>query len=175
MLGLVSLALIWVGPIAIGMARLVCGPHARPYGRRRHRCAADRDRRFVTVGRPVRFISLPIFASLVELVVVWGWHAPAARLWAETFDLRHRIASRRRSSAPDCSCGTPAYVIQWGQPCPPGGRRVRSASDLRPHDAARRAAGAGPRPLYGLADCHLLWHRARRRPGPGSSAASSCC
>jgi putative membrane protein len=28
--------------------------------------------------------SLPLIASLVELIVVWGWHAPAARLWAET-------------------------------------------------------------------------------------------
>lgn len=29
-------------------------------------------------------IAMPVIASLVELVVVWGWHAPAARLWAET-------------------------------------------------------------------------------------------
>lgn len=28
--------------------------------------------------------SWPIVASLVELVVVWGWHAPAARRWAES-------------------------------------------------------------------------------------------
>jgi len=27
-------------------------------------------------------LSLPIVASLLELVVVWGWHAPAARSWA---------------------------------------------------------------------------------------------
>jgi putative membrane protein len=29
------------------------------------------------------FLSLALIASLLELVVVWGWHAPAARLWAE--------------------------------------------------------------------------------------------
>ena len=29
----------------------------------------------------------PVIASLVEFVVVWGWHAPAARLWAETSTL----------------------------------------------------------------------------------------
>lgn len=28
-------------------------------------------------------LSLALIASLVELIVVWGWHAPAARLWAE--------------------------------------------------------------------------------------------
>lgn len=28
--------------------------------------------------------SIPLIASLAELIVVWGWHAPAARLWAET-------------------------------------------------------------------------------------------
>ena len=27
-------------------------------------------------------LSLPIVASLVELIIVWGWHAPAARSWA---------------------------------------------------------------------------------------------
>ena len=26
----------------------------------------------------------PVIASLVEFIVVWAWHAPAARLWAET-------------------------------------------------------------------------------------------
>ena len=29
-------------------------------------------------------LSLPIVASLVELIVVWGWHVPAARSWVET-------------------------------------------------------------------------------------------
>ncbi|MCV0394813.1 MAG: cytochrome c oxidase assembly protein [Rhizobiaceae bacterium] len=28
--------------------------------------------------------SLPVIASLVELIIVWGWHAPAARAFAET-------------------------------------------------------------------------------------------
>lgn len=28
-------------------------------------------------------ISLPVIASLIELIVVWGWHAPAARAWVE--------------------------------------------------------------------------------------------
>lgn len=29
-------------------------------------------------------VSAPVVASLVEFIVVWGWHAPSARLWAET-------------------------------------------------------------------------------------------
>jgi putative membrane protein len=29
-------------------------------------------------------LSLPLVASLVELIVVWGWHAPALRTWADT-------------------------------------------------------------------------------------------
>ena len=32
----------------------------------------------------VPFLALPIFASLIELIVVWCWHAPAARAWVET-------------------------------------------------------------------------------------------
>lgn len=32
---------------------------------------------------PSAFGSLALVASLFELVVVWGWHAPAARAWAE--------------------------------------------------------------------------------------------
>lgn len=32
-------------------------------------------------------IGLPIWASLVELVVVWGWHAPVARRWADGWSL----------------------------------------------------------------------------------------
>lgn len=35
-------------------------------------------------GQASPFItSLPVIASLVELIVVWGWHAPAARAFAE--------------------------------------------------------------------------------------------
>ena len=33
-------------------------------------------------ARPT-LLSLPVVASLVELIVVWGWHAPAARAFAE--------------------------------------------------------------------------------------------
>jgi putative membrane protein len=32
---------------------------------------------------PLATPALPVIASLVEFMVVWGWHAPAARLWAE--------------------------------------------------------------------------------------------
>jgi putative membrane protein len=87
--GLVLLALIWAGPllaawrdsfaahmlahmgvvalaaplVAIGLS----GGHGKERG----------------VDATSMLLSLPIIASLVELVVVWAWHAPAMRRWAE--------------------------------------------------------------------------------------------
>lgn len=41
----------------------------------------------VTETRPKRcspaFLFVPMVASVVELIVVWGWHAPAARAWVQ--------------------------------------------------------------------------------------------
>lgn len=38
-----------------------------------------------TSSAAMPLLSLALIASLTELVVVWGWHAPAARLWAESY------------------------------------------------------------------------------------------
>ncbi|MDQ6432734.1 cytochrome c oxidase assembly protein [Mesorhizobium sp. LHD-90] len=35
------------------------------------------------VARASRYLALPVVASLVEFIVVWGWHAPAPRAWVE--------------------------------------------------------------------------------------------
>lgn len=97
-LGVVVLALVWLGPlltawresfaahmlahigvvaigaplIALGIAPpVICLPASSPRKRREER------------SLPL-LLSLPIVASLVELIVVWGWHVPAARSWVET-------------------------------------------------------------------------------------------
>jgi putative membrane protein len=90
-LGLLTLALIWAGPllsawrgsfaahmlahmgvVAIA-APLIAVGLAPSIGRR------------LPSSPPAAapLLSLALIASLVEFVVVWGWHAPAARLWSE--------------------------------------------------------------------------------------------
>lgn len=93
--GLILLALLWLGPLP-GMARRAFSPHmilhlgvtavAAPLialGL----LGLARDRR--PLGHP---IALAVGASLFELLVVWGWHAPAL----------HEAAAAR----------TPVFVLQ---------------------------------------------------------------
>lgn len=81
-LGLFSLVLIWAGPLLSAWRGSFAAHMLAHMG-------------VVAVAAPLIAISasgkmpavkpsLPLIASLVELVVVWGWHAPTARLWAET-------------------------------------------------------------------------------------------
>lgn len=92
LLGLSMLALIWAGPllstwrgsfaahmlahmgvvamaaplIAIGLSPILKG--GKPFAS----------------SSESQILPLALIASLVEFVVVWGWHAPAARLWTES-------------------------------------------------------------------------------------------
>ena len=89
-LGLLTLALIWAGPLLAAwrgsfaahmLAHMGVVAIAAPLiaiG-----LAPSLGRRLPSAPPAAPLLSLALIASLVELVVVWGWHAPAARLWAE--------------------------------------------------------------------------------------------
>lgn len=81
-LGLVALALIWAGPLlsawrgsfaAHMLAHMGVVAIAAPL------IATGTSHKMPALGP-----SVPLIASMAELIVVWGWHAPTARLWAET-------------------------------------------------------------------------------------------
>jgi putative membrane protein len=101
-------------------------------------------------------IGLPIIGSLIELAVVWGWHAPAARRWAE---------SSAWGTAAEQACFLVAGLFLWLSCLAAGSTNASS----------HRAAGAfglllttihmtllgallalSPRPLYGSGDASCL-------------------
>lgn len=81
--GLGLLALVWLGPLLTAWRDSVAAHMLAHMG-------------VLALAAPLLALGLadripmalpraaPVIASLVEFVVVWGWHAPAARLWAET-------------------------------------------------------------------------------------------
>jgi putative membrane protein len=81
-LGLLALALIWGGPL-LSAWRTSFAAHMLA-----HMGVVAVAAPLIAIGAsgkmPTVKPSLPLIASLVELIVVWGWHAPAARLLAET-------------------------------------------------------------------------------------------
>jgi putative membrane protein len=81
-IGLFTLVLIWAGPL-LSAWRQSFAAHMLA-----HMGVVAIAAPLIAIGASCRIRaaapSLPLVASLVELVVVWGWHAPAARLWVET-------------------------------------------------------------------------------------------
>lgn len=81
-LGLLALAVIWAGPL-LSAWRGSFAAHMLA-----HMGVVAIAAPLIAIGAsgkmPAVKPSLPLIASLVELVVVWGWHAPAARSWAES-------------------------------------------------------------------------------------------
>lgn len=82
--GLLVLALIWLGPL-LGAWRGSFASHMLA-----HMGVVAVAAPLIVIGMPDRWrpgpampVALPIAASLVELVAVWGWHAPALRAAAE--------------------------------------------------------------------------------------------
>ncbi|WP_077967112.1 cytochrome c oxidase assembly protein [Ensifer adhaerens] len=106
----------------------------------------------LTSNRSSFLVGLPIIASLAELVVVWGWHAPAARRLAEGSFL---------GSALEQACFLGAGVFLWST-C------LAAGSTNRPSSNAAGAFGLllttvhmtllgallalSPRPLYRFGD-----------------------
>lgn len=81
--GLSLLALVWLGPLLTAWRESIAAHMLAHMG-------------VLALAAPLLALGLadrismalpraaPVIASLVEFVVVWGWHAPAARVWAET-------------------------------------------------------------------------------------------
>jgi putative membrane protein len=80
-LGLLILALIWAGPLLDAWRDSFAAHMLAHMGV--VAIAAPLIAIGVSARMPPMAASVPVIASLVELVVVWGWHAPAARLWVE--------------------------------------------------------------------------------------------
>lgn len=149
--GLLLLAMIWLGPL-LGAWR-----ESFSAGMVAHMGVVAVAAPLVSIGLPARWrpgpsmpAALPVLASLVELIVVWSWHAPVMRIVAET-SLLGTIAEQATFLA--------AGVLLW------------STSFAAPHERTHALAGAGallltsihmtllgallslsPRPLYGLGE-----------------------
>ncbi|RUV38640.1 cytochrome-c oxidase [Mesorhizobium sp. M7A.F.Ca.MR.148.00.0.0] len=82
LLGFVTLALVWVGPLLDAWR----GSFAAHMLAHMGVVAIAAPLIAIGIAWPIRSVATaaPLIASLVELIVVWGWHAPAARQWAET-------------------------------------------------------------------------------------------
>ena len=81
-LGLLALAAIWAGPL-LSTWRESFAAHMLA-----HMGVVAIAAPLIAIGAAGRMRavppSLPLIASLIEFIAVWGWHAPAARLWVET-------------------------------------------------------------------------------------------
>ncbi len=83
--GIAVLATVWLGPL------LTTWRESFASGMVAHMSVVAIAAPLIAIGLPDRLrpghampAALPVLASLFELLVVWGWHAPAARLLAET-------------------------------------------------------------------------------------------
>lgn len=82
--GLLVLAVIWLGPLlGSWRASFAAGMVA-------HMGVIAIASPLIAIGLPDRWhpgssmpAALPVLASLLELIAVWGWHAPVLRGWAE--------------------------------------------------------------------------------------------
>lgn len=92
---------------------------------------------------PSALRSLALVASLAELAVVWGWHAPAARAWAEA-----SIAATALEQASFLAAG----LLLW-LACLRPGHETAGAFGLLVTSVHMTLLGAllalSPRPLYG--------------------------
>ena len=110
--------------------------------------AAGLARPAAAAGRtaPIGISSLPVVASLVELVVVWGWHAPAMRSLAETSVLATVV-----EQAMFLACG----LLLWSSALRVG-HEASGAFGLLLTSVHMTLLGAllslSPRPLFGLGE-----------------------
>ncbi len=157
-LGLLTLALIWAGPLLAAwrdsfaahmLAHMGVVAIAAPL-------IAIGLSPFVETKLPrasspeTPLLSLPLIASLVELVVVWGWHAPATRLWAES-----SIFASVLEQASFLLAGLFLWLTSIGRRGTPA-RDASGAFALLLTSVHMTLLGAllslAPRPLYGTGD-----------------------
>ena len=148
LLGLLTLVLIWAGPL-LSVWRDSFAAHMLA-----HMGVVAIAAPLVAIGASDKFPSvkpsLPLIASLVELVVVWSWHAPAARQWAESSN----VATMLEQASFLC-----AGLFLWLTAMGPAGAPARDASGafaLLLTSVHMTLLGAllslASRPLYGLAE-----------------------
>ena len=148
LLGLFTLAMIWAGPL-LSVWRDSFAAHMLA-----HMGVVAIAAPLIAIGAshkiPSVKPSLPLVASLVELVVVWGWHAPAARLWAETSNVATMLEQMSFLGA---------GLFLWLSALGPAGTPMRDASGafaLLLTSVHMTLLGAllslATRPLYGLAE-----------------------
>jgi putative membrane protein len=157
-LGLLMLLLIWAGPLlstwrdsfaahmlahmgVVAIAAPLIAIGIGPFIERKRLLASSPE-------RPL--LPLALIASLVEFVVVWGWHAPAARLWAES-----SILAAVLEQASFLLAGLFLWLTAIGQKETPA-RDAAGAFALLLTSVHMTLLGAllslAPRPLYGTGD-----------------------
>jgi putative membrane protein len=149
--GLAVLAVIWLGPLfGSWRASFAAGMVA-------HMGVVAVAAPLIAIGLPARLrpgpsmpAGLAIFASLFELVAVWGWHAPAMRVAAETSPVA-TVAEQASFLA--------AGIFLWATSLAAPDKRIHAATGagaLLLTSIHMTLLGAllalSPRPLYGLGD-----------------------
>jgi len=149
--GLLILALIWLGPL-LNDWRASFSAHMLA-----HMGVIAFASPLIAIGVPRRWrsgasmpVALPLLASLVELIAVWGWHAPAMRAAAEA-SLTVTIAEQGVFLA--------AGILLWWSCLVRGGDRFHAgvgAGSLLLTSVHMTLLGAllalSPRPLYGTGE-----------------------
>jgi len=147
-LGLFILLLIWAGPL-LSAWRESFAAHMLA-----HMGVVAIAAPLIAIGASgkIRFTSptLPLVASLVELIVVWGWHAPAPRQWA---------AASNAATILEQTTFLAAGLLLWLTAVGPAGNPARDASGafaLLLTSVHMTLLGAllslASRPLYGIGD-----------------------
>jgi putative membrane protein len=149
--GLILLAAIWLGPLLDAWrASFAAGMVA-------HMGVIAGAAPLIAIGLPERFrpglsmpAALPVLASVVELVAVWTWHAPAMRALATSSTL---------ATAAEQVTFLLAGVLLWSTSfAAPGQRKhaLAGAGSLLLTSIHMTLLGAllalAPRPLYGAGD-----------------------
>lgn len=149
--GLLVLAVIWLGPLL--------GPWRASFaaGMVAHMGVVAVAAPLIAIGLPERWrpgrsmpAALPVLASLLELVAVWGWHAPAMRAAAQA-----GIAATVAEQATFLAVG----VLLWSTSFAAPGQRAHAATGAAAllltsiHMTLLGALLAlSPRPLYGAGE-----------------------
>lgn len=149
--GLLVLALIWLGPLLDGW-RDSFAAHMLA-----HMGVIALAAPLIAIGLPARWrpgpsthAALPVLASLLELVAVWGWHAPAMRAAAQSSP-----AVTVAEQATFLAVG----LLLWSTSLAAPGERTRAATGaaaLLLTSVHMTLLGAllalSPRPLYGAGE-----------------------
>ncbi len=149
--GLALLALVWLGPLLRTWGEsFLSGMFA-------HMAVVAIAAPLIAIGLPKQWrpgasmpAILPIFASLFELLAVWGWHAPAMQALADASDVIRIV-----EQASFLIAGLALWMTAFAVPS----TRIQAASGavaLLFTSIHMTLLGAllalSPRPLYGLAD-----------------------